>query len=79
MARTAGVRLSCKTPYAPQLKEKLGVDYYKQLQVSVLNTVPDNAKKETPPRDGCCPEHIILMIIQPAAAGHCEFKAARGL
>lgn len=40
--KPGGVCLSCKTPYAPQLKEKLGIDYFRLPYDQVHSQIPKN-------------------------------------
>jgi nitrite reductase (cytochrome c-552) len=39
--KAGGVCLSCKTPYAPSLEEKLGQDYYRKPFKEVLSHIPE--------------------------------------
>jgi len=39
--KSGGVCLTCKTPYAPGLEKKMGVDYYSMPYKDVLATIPE--------------------------------------
>lgn len=43
--KAGGVCLTCKTPYAPELKEKLGTDYFKKPYTEVHGHIPENHQK----------------------------------
>ncbi|SNS08009.1 respiratory nitrite reductase (cytochrome ammonia-forming) precursor [Humidesulfovibrio mexicanus] len=43
--KSGGVCLSCKTPYAPQLQQQLGEDYYKKPYKEILAMIPEKNRE----------------------------------
>ncbi|MBV6340581.1 ammonia-forming cytochrome c nitrite reductase subunit c552 [Candidatus Magnetobacterium casense] len=43
--KAGGVCLTCKTPYAPELRKKLDIDYFSRPYDAVLNEIPDKHKR----------------------------------